>query len=147
MIPLGSVPIKDYAIETPLKKSTSSSEGDNFHEVKIDLTSNSVISAINFILKDEETGAWFQHKGRDFKVPLVSYLKEDANIIGPKKGFSFWPGTSKLLSIVYFFSIFYFILLLLQYMYMLFHLLLFVPLVSVNCHIDDSTMILYRSWF
>ncbi|KAL1327688.1 hypothetical protein HN51_037700 [Arachis hypogaea] len=92
MIPPGSVPIKDYAIETHLKKSTSSSEGDNFHEVKIDLTSNSEISAINFVLKDEETGAWFQHKGRDFKVPLVSYMKEDANIIGPKKGFSFWPG-------------------------------------------------------
>ncbi|MED6221799.1 Alpha-amylase A type-3 [Stylosanthes scabra] len=92
MIPPGSVPIKDYAIETPLKKSSSAAEGDNFHEVKIDLTYNSEISAINFVLKDEETGAWFQHKGRDFKVPLVSYLKEDANVIGPKKGFSFWPG-------------------------------------------------------
>lgn len=43
-------------------------------------------------MQDEETGAWYQHKGRDFKVPLVNYPKEDANIIGPKKGFNLWPG-------------------------------------------------------
>ncbi|XP_019446856.1 PREDICTED: alpha-amylase 3, chloroplastic isoform X1 [Lupinus angustifolius] len=93
IIPEGSVPIKDYAIETPLKKSSSSSaEGDTFQEVKIDLKTNSEISAINFVLKDEETGAWYQHKGRDFKVPLINSLKEDANIIGLKRGFSFLPG-------------------------------------------------------
>jgi len=39
-------------------------------------------------MQDEETGACYQHKGRDFKVPLVNYLKEDANLIGPKTGFS-----------------------------------------------------------
>ncbi|KAK7250465.1 hypothetical protein RIF29_32921 [Crotalaria pallida] len=92
MIPAGSVPIKDYAIETPLKKSPSSAEGDTFQEVRIDLKPNSEISAINFVLKNEETGVWYQHKGRDFKVPLVNNLKEDANVIGRKKGFSFWPG-------------------------------------------------------
>ncbi|ESW25835.1 hypothetical protein PHAVU_003G069200 [Phaseolus vulgaris] len=92
MIPPGSIPIKDYAIETPMQKSLSSAEGDALHEVKIDLKPNNDISAINFVLKDEETGAWYQYKGRDFKVPLVNYLKEDANIIGPKKGFSLWPG-------------------------------------------------------
>ncbi|KAG4921176.1 hypothetical protein JHK82_050116 [Glycine max] len=91
-IPPGSIPIKDYAIETPMKKSLSSTEGDILHEVKIDLKPNNDISAINFVLKDEETGAWYQHKGRDFKVPLVNYLKDNANIIGPKKGFSLWPG-------------------------------------------------------
>jgi len=42
--------------------------------------------------QDEETGAWYQHKGRDFKVPLVNYLKEDANLIGPKTGFSLSQG-------------------------------------------------------
>ena len=42
---------QDYAIETPLKKSSSSAQGDTFHEVKIDLTPNSEISAINFVLK------------------------------------------------------------------------------------------------
>ncbi|CAJ1939915.1 unnamed protein product [Sphenostylis stenocarpa] len=92
MIPPGSIPIKDYAIETPMQKSFSSAEGDALHEAKIDLKPNNDVSAINFVLKDEETGAWYQHKGRDFKVPLVNYLKEDANIIGPKKGFSLWPG-------------------------------------------------------
>ncbi|GAU37541.1 hypothetical protein TSUD_369890 [Trifolium subterraneum] len=88
MIPAGSIPIKDYAIETPLKKSSSSSEGDTFHEVRIGLKPSDEISAINFVLKDEETGAWYQHKGRDFKVPLVNYLKEDANLLGPKSGLS-----------------------------------------------------------
>ncbi|RZB51779.1 Alpha-amylase 3, chloroplastic [Glycine soja] len=68
-IPPGSIPIKDYAIETPMKKSLSSTEGDILHEVKIDLKPNNDISAINFVLKDEETGAWYQHKGRDFKGP------------------------------------------------------------------------------
>ncbi|CAJ1939920.1 unnamed protein product [Sphenostylis stenocarpa] len=69
-----------------MQKSFSSAEGDALHEAKIDLKPNNDVSAINFVLKDEETGAWYQHKGRDFKVPLVNYLKEDANIIGPKKG-------------------------------------------------------------
>ncbi|XP_027348716.1 alpha-amylase 3, chloroplastic isoform X4 [Abrus precatorius] len=92
MIPPGSIPIKDYAIETPMKKSASTAEGDTFHEVRIDLKPHNEISAINFVLKDEETGAWYQHKGRDFKVPLVNYLKEEANVIGPKRGFSLWPG-------------------------------------------------------
>ncbi|KAF7809171.1 alpha-amylase 3, chloroplastic isoform X1 [Senna tora] len=92
MIPPGSITIKDYAIETPLKKSPSTAEGDTLHEVRIDLKPDSKISAINFVLKDEETGAWYQHKGRDFKVALVDCLTEEANIIGPKKGFSIWPG-------------------------------------------------------
>ncbi|XP_058764076.1 alpha-amylase 3, chloroplastic [Vicia villosa] len=89
MIPPGSVPIKDYAIETPLKKS---SEEDTFHEVRIGLKASNDISAINFVLKDEETGAWYQHKGRDFKVPLVNDIKDDANIIGPKSGFGLGQG-------------------------------------------------------
>ncbi|KAK2408324.1 alpha-glucan water dikinase, chloroplastic [Trifolium repens] len=92
MIPPGSIPIKDYAIETPLKKSSSSSEGDTFHEVRIGLKPSDDISAINFVLKDEETGAWYQHKGRDFKVPLVNNLKEDVNLLGPKTGLSLSQG-------------------------------------------------------
>lgn len=89
MIPSGSIPIKDYAIETPLKKP---SEDDTFHEVRIGLKASDDISAINFVLKDEETGAWYQHKGRDFKVPLVNNIKDDANIIGPKTSFSLGQG-------------------------------------------------------
>ncbi|XP_059648884.1 alpha-amylase 3, chloroplastic isoform X2 [Cornus florida] len=92
MRPPGSIPIKDYAIETPLKKSSATPEGDTFQEVKIDFSTNSAIAAINFVLKDEETGAWYQHRGRDFKVPLVDYLHEDGNIVGAKKGFGIWPG-------------------------------------------------------
>ncbi|KAF3971426.1 hypothetical protein ACB098_03G165000 [Castanea mollissima] len=94
MRPPGSIPIKDYAIETPMKKS-SSSGGDGFHEVKIDLSPNSAIAAINFVLKDGETGAWYQHRGRDFKVPLVDYVQgdePDGNIAGEKRGFGIWPG-------------------------------------------------------
>ncbi|KAJ7953759.1 Alpha-amylase [Quillaja saponaria] len=92
MIPPGSISIKDYAIETPLKKSSPSLEGHTFDEVKIDLTPNSEIAAIHFVLKDEETGAWYQHKGRDFKVPLVDYFQEDANVVGPKRVFGILPG-------------------------------------------------------
>ncbi|GMN20622.1 hypothetical protein TIFTF001_043132 [Ficus carica] len=87
MIPPGSVRIKDYAIETPFKKSSSSSGGDTLQEVKIDCDPKSSIAAINFVLKDEETGAWYQHRGRDFKVPLMDYLQKDGNVVGPKKGF------------------------------------------------------------
>ncbi|XP_022776932.1 alpha-amylase 3, chloroplastic-like isoform X2 [Durio zibethinus] len=89
MRPPGSVPIRDYAIETPLKKP---SEGDMFHEVKIDFNPSSAIAAIHFVLKDEETGAWYQHRGRDFKVPLVDYLEDDGNMVGAKRGFGIWPG-------------------------------------------------------
>ncbi|PPD80661.1 hypothetical protein GOBAR_DD22412 [Gossypium barbadense] len=89
MRPPGSIPIKDYAIETPLKKL---SEGDIFHEVKIDFNPISEIAAIHFVLKDEETGAWYQHRGMDFKVPLVDYLEDDGNIVGAKRGFGVWSG-------------------------------------------------------
>ncbi|KAF4358054.1 hypothetical protein G4B88_009617 [Cannabis sativa] len=102
MIPSGSVRIKDYAIETQLKKSSSSSAGDTFQEVKIDFDPKSAIAAINFVLKqDEETGSWYQHKGRDFKVPLVDYLQEDGNMVGRKKGNSMWPGALGQLSNIF----------------------------------------------
>ncbi|XP_024021365.1 alpha-amylase 3, chloroplastic isoform X3 [Morus notabilis] len=91
MIPPGSVRIKDYAIETPFKKSSSSLGGDTFQEVKIDFDPKSSIAAINFVLKDEETGSWYQHRARDFKVPLVDYLQEGGNIVGRRKGFGKWP--------------------------------------------------------
>ncbi|KFK41403.1 hypothetical protein AALP_AA2G126100 [Arabis alpina] len=84
MRPPGSIAIKDYAIETPLKKL---SEGDSFDEVTINLNLESEVAALNFVLKDEETGAWYQHKGRDFKVPLVDDLPDNGNLIGAKKSF------------------------------------------------------------
>lgn len=87
MRPPGSVPIKDYAIETPMKKK---SEKDTFHQVNIGFDLKSDIAAINFVLKDEETGAWYKHRGRDFKVPLVDYLEDGDNVIGTKSAFGFW---------------------------------------------------------
>ncbi|CAN0924152.1 Alpha-amylase 3, chloroplastic [Linum grandiflorum] len=117
MRPPGSVPVKNYAIDTPLKKPSAD---DLFHEVKIDIDPKSAIAAINFVLKvrihclildmqvleiacyssvdvrfvvvqDEETGTWYQHKGRDFKVPLVDYLLDDGNFFG-SNSFNIWPG-------------------------------------------------------
>ncbi|OVA09069.1 Alpha amylase [Macleaya cordata] len=98
MRPPGSIPIKDYAIETPLKKSSSSLEGQTLHEVQINFNRNSSISAINFVFKDEETGAWCQHRGRDFRVPLTDSALEDANTIGATKSFSAWPGAFEQMS-------------------------------------------------
>lgn len=44
------------------------------------------------VVQDEETGIWYQHKGRDFKVPLLDYHGEGGNIVGTKKGLGLWPG-------------------------------------------------------
>lgn len=44
------------------------------------------------MIQDEETGTWYQHKCRDFKVPLVDYLQDDDNAIGTKTVFDLWPG-------------------------------------------------------
>nr|GLL34246.1 alpha-amylase 3, chloroplastic isoform X2 [Ipomoea trifida] len=80
MRPQGSITIKDYAIETPLKRLSTALEGESFYEVEIDININSQIAAINFVLKDEETGAWYQHRGMDFKVPLMDYAHDDSNM-------------------------------------------------------------------
>ncbi|KAK8604393.1 hypothetical protein V6N13_099337 [Hibiscus sabdariffa] len=89
--PPGSIPIRDYAIDTPLKKP---SKGDTFQEVKIDFNPSSEIAAMHFVLKDDETGACYQHRGRDFKVPLVDYLEDDGNTVGAKRGFGVWSEAS-----------------------------------------------------
>ncbi|GER41446.1 alpha-amylase [Striga asiatica] len=92
MRPPGSIPIKDYAIETPFGKSLASLEGEAFYEVNIDINSSSSIAAIHFVLKDEETGCWYQHRGRDFKVPLINDLQDDENVVGSKKSLGIWQG-------------------------------------------------------
>ncbi|CAJ1931707.1 unnamed protein product [Sphenostylis stenocarpa] len=94
MIPPGSVPVKDYAVETPFKKSSLYAEGDTLHEVRIDIRAKNGISAIHFVLKDKEAGAWYKNETRDFVVSLVNYLyaDSDASKIEPKRGFVFWPG-------------------------------------------------------
>ncbi|KAM0932684.1 putative glycosidase [Dioscorea sansibarensis] len=101
MRPPGSIAIKDYAIETPMKKSSSSVEGRLLNELQINFNDSTSISAIHFVLKEEESGAWFQHKGRDFRVPLMgyingdekaAYLNGDQNKDEGKQSFSIWPG-------------------------------------------------------
>ncbi|KAI4384241.1 hypothetical protein MLD38_002421 [Melastoma candidum] len=92
MRPPGSIPIKDYAIETPLEKPSTMMDGADCYEVNICVQSNSSIAAINFVLKDEETGAWYQHRGRDFKVPLVNCVPDDGNVVGANRGIGLWTG-------------------------------------------------------
>ncbi|KAF5754834.1 putative glycosidase [Helianthus annuus] len=82
MRPLDSITIKDYAIETPMTKSSTTEEGDTVYQVKIAFNTKSSIAAINFVLKDEETGTWYQYRGRDFKVPLVNFSDGDDNAVG-----------------------------------------------------------------
>ncbi|XP_068651222.1 alpha-amylase 3, chloroplastic-like isoform X2 [Aristolochia californica] len=90
MRPAGSVAIKDYAIETPLCQSLTTLEGQLLHSVQINFNVDSSIAAINFVLKEEETGAWFQHRGRDFKI-LLSDCCDENTVVGAKD-FGIWPG-------------------------------------------------------
>ncbi|KAK9052138.1 hypothetical protein SSX86_028766 [Deinandra increscens subsp. villosa] len=92
MRPLDSIAIKDYAIETPFTKSSTIEEADTLNEVNIAFNSKSAIAAINFVLKDEESGSWYQYRGRDFKVRLVNFSNDDDNAVGNKQGFAVWPG-------------------------------------------------------
>jgi len=88
MRPAGSVPVKDYAIETPLE-TLPNSEGR--YEVQIKFDKDTPIAAINFVLKEEETGAWFQHKGRDFRIPLSGSF--DGGVpFGANQDIGVWPG-------------------------------------------------------
>lgn len=48
---------------------------------------------VDLVVQDEETGAWYQHRGRDFKVPFVDYLQHDGdNVIGARDTFGLWSG-------------------------------------------------------
>ncbi|TVU35324.1 hypothetical protein EJB05_17209, partial [Eragrostis curvula] len=90
MRPSGSVPIKDYAVETPLEI-LPNSEGRMLYEVKIKFAKDTPIAAVNFVLKEEETGAWFQHKGRDFRIPLNGSF--DGGVSSEAKhDIGIWPG-------------------------------------------------------
>ncbi|KAJ0667182.1 putative glycosidase [Helianthus annuus] len=85
MRPLDSITIKDYAIETPMTKSSTTEEGDTVYQVKIAFNTKSSIAAINFVLKDEETGSWYQYRGRDFKgndfyIPIPKENKQDGTL-------------------------------------------------------------------
>ncbi|CAM8912765.1 unnamed protein product [Rhodiola kirilowii] len=88
MRPPESVTIKEYAIETPLKKVSLVAKEDPLYELTINVIPNIGIAAINFVLKDEETGAWYQQSGNnDFKVPLVTSALEGTNILGASRDY------------------------------------------------------------
>uniref|UniRef100_A0A0E0N1N0 alpha-amylase n=1 Tax=Oryza rufipogon TaxID=4529 RepID=A0A0E0N1N0_ORYRU len=89
MRPPGSVPIKDYAIETPLD-TPHNSEGKTIHELQIKIDKGTSIAAINFVLKEEETGAWFQHKGQDFRIPLSG--SSGGDLLGTEQDIDVRPG-------------------------------------------------------
>ncbi|KAL6508114.1 hypothetical protein OROHE_021656 [Orobanche hederae] len=91
MRPPGSILFKDYTIETRLERSPNSSGGDSSSEVKIEFNTSNSIASINFVLKDEETVCFYQHRGRDFKVPLINHHQDDDNVVGAKSS-DVWPG-------------------------------------------------------
>ncbi|KAF3780097.1 Alpha-amylase 3 [Nymphaea thermarum] len=91
MRPPGSVPIKDYAVETSLRKSTSSDGEQELHEIQIDVSNSYSIAAVHFVLKEEETGAWYQHRGGDFRVHFVNSDPADGHIDSNDKSFKIWP--------------------------------------------------------
>ncbi|GJN17880.1 hypothetical protein PR202_gb04986 [Eleusine coracana subsp. coracana] len=95
MRPPGSVPIKDYAIETPLEI-LPASEGCMLYEVQINFPKDTPVAAVNFVLKEEETGAWFQHKGRDFRIPLRG-SSDGAVPSEAKHDIGIWPGYLQIL--------------------------------------------------
>ncbi|XP_028556678.1 alpha-amylase 3, chloroplastic isoform X8 [Dendrobium catenatum] len=103
MRPPGSIAIKGYAVETPMKRSLFAAEGKVLHEFHVEFESCKTIAAINFVLKEEEKGAWFQHKGSDFKVQLVNQLQQGAHIEPKKKSFNIWPAKSRWLRQLWFF--------------------------------------------
>ncbi|XP_073525856.1 uncharacterized protein [Phyllobates terribilis] len=75
--PPQTVPVKDYALDTPMKDAAMAEGEDHFQEVKIDINTSSSAGSVNFFLRDEETGSFIQHKVREFKVPLVvDHLQE-----------------------------------------------------------------------
>ncbi|XP_020592585.1 alpha-amylase 3, chloroplastic isoform X2 [Phalaenopsis equestris] len=74
MRPPGSITIKGYAVETPMKRYLV--EGQVLHEVQIEFDSSKSIAAINFVLREEEKGAWIQHKGRDFRIQLRNHVQQ-----------------------------------------------------------------------
>lgn len=92
MRPPASIPIKGYAIETPMKRSSLAMEGQVLHEVQIEFDSCSTVAAINFVLKEEETGAWLQHKGRDFRIQLTNHFCQNVKNEAGKESFNNWSG-------------------------------------------------------
>lgn len=93
MRPPGSIAIKGYAVETPMRRSLLAVEAQVLHEVRIEFDSCRTIAAINFVLREEEKGAWFQHEGRDFRIQLMNHGQQGACNEARKQSFNIWPGS------------------------------------------------------
>lgn len=49
------------------------------------------MSQLTVVCQEEETGAWFQHKGRDFRIPL-SASSDGGDPLRAKQDIGIWPG-------------------------------------------------------
>lgn len=91
MQPPGSVIVKDYAAQTPLVQEESP-EGKQLSYVQISIDNSNSISAINFVLKDEDTGTWYKDSGKDFRVILAEAMPDSFNDLSNGAGLKVWPG-------------------------------------------------------
>jgi alpha-glucan, water dikinase len=64
--PDGTVEYKKRALQTPIKQAG----GDNVLQLKISLPSNEASDFLNFVIKDEATGTWYDLQGQNFQIPL-----------------------------------------------------------------------------
>lgn len=91
MQPPGSVIVKDYAAQTPLVQEESP-EGKRLSYVQISIDNSNSIAAINFVLKDEDTGTWYKDSGKDFRVILAETLPNSFYDRSNGAGLKVWPG-------------------------------------------------------
>lgn len=91
MQPPGSVIVKDYAAQTPLVQEESP-EGKQLSYVQISIDNSNSIAAINFLLKDEDTGTWYKDGGKDFRVLLAEAIPKSFYDPSNGAGLKVWPG-------------------------------------------------------
>lgn len=91
MQPPGSVIVKDYAAQTPLVQEESP-EGKRLSYVQISIDNSNSIAAINFLLKDEDTGTWYKDGGKDFRVILAEAIPNSFYDLSNGAGLKVWPG-------------------------------------------------------
>lgn len=66
--PPGSIQYKQRALQTPFSPGGNGSAGQQ--AVTIRLTGEEVSDALNFVIKEETSGQWFDYGGSNFSVPL-----------------------------------------------------------------------------
>ena len=65
MRPAGTVEYKHRALQTPLKK-----DDDGFKRVSIEFGEKESAKYLNFVLKDDRSGTWYDLNGGNFHIPL-----------------------------------------------------------------------------